>query len=64
MDAQCARGTLGRVTRREDSDVQVAAGVHGRGLAFEPWLLAGETYLHVPNVRCSTEARARRGKEL
>ena len=47
MDAQCARGTLGRVTRGENSDVQLAAGVHGRGLAFESWLLAGETYLHV-----------------
>jgi hypothetical protein len=30
----------------------------GRGLAFESWLLAGETYLHVQSVRCFSRVQS------
>jgi hypothetical protein len=58
------RGGMGRVSGGAAGDVRAAGASAqvslrrvGRGLAFESWLLAGETYLHVQSVRSSWDER-------
>jgi hypothetical protein len=64
VDAQDARRDGGETLAGVESDVRAAVRVHrfvrrvGRGLAFESWLLAGETYLHVQSGRCFSHAQA------